>query len=101
MKTNKYIEIIKQQLQYALDELQDKKPEVDLLHDYVSDSLRLVKNLTIPDVSGLLLRSKAKEYAKFKHQDEYNDPIYHRDVLETLNDFEAGYKAAIKDCNNH
>ena len=50
-------------------------------------------------VSVSLLRNKAKEYAKFKHQDEYNDPIYHRDVLETLNDFEAGYKAALKDCN--
>ena len=56
-------------------------------------------NLPIFSVSVSLLRSKAKEYAKFKHQDEYNDPIYHRDVLETLNDFEAGYKAALKDCN--
>jgi len=50
-------------------------------------------------VSVSLLRSKAKEYAKFKHKDEYNDPIYHRDILETLNDFEAGYKAALKDRN--
>ena len=56
-------------------------------------------NGVLADVGGSLLRSKAKEYAKFKHQDEYNDPIYHRDVLETLNDFEAGYKAALKDCN--
>lgn len=52
------------------------------------------------DVSGLLLRSKAKKYAKNKHQDEYNDPMFHRDVLETLNDFEAGYKAAMKDLND-
>ena len=58
------------------------------------------KKLPIQLVSGSLLRSKAKEYAKFKHQDEYDDPIYHRDVLETLNDFEAGYRAAIKDCND-
>jgi len=56
-------------------------------------------NGVLADVGGSLVRSKAKEYAKFKHQDEYNDPIYHRDVLETLNDFEAGYKAALKDCN--
>ena len=56
-------------------------------------------NLPIFSVSVSLLRSKAKEYAKFKHQDEYNDPIHHRDVLETLNDFESGYKAALKDCN--
>jgi hypothetical protein len=50
MKKHKNIESIKQQLQYALDELQNEKPEADLLHDYISDSLRLVKNLTIPDV---------------------------------------------------
>lgn len=52
--------------------------------------------LDLFSVSGSLLRSKAKEYAKFKHQDEYNDPVFHRDVLETLNDFEAGYNAVLK-----
>ena len=56
-------------------------------------------NLPIFSVSVSLLRDKAKDYAKFKHKDEYNDPIYHRDVLETLNDFESGYKAALKNCN--
>lgn len=60
---------------------------------------QVVEILRLLVVSDSLLRSKAKEYAKFKHQDEYNDPTYHRDVLETLNDFEAGYKAALKDCN--
>ena len=55
--------------------------------------------LPIHGVSVSLLRSKAKEYAKLKYQDEYNDPIFHRDVIETLNDFETGYKAALKDCN--
>jgi len=58
------------------------------------------KQCDIHVVSVLLPRDKAKEYAKFKHQDEYNDPTYHREVVETINDFEAGYKAAIKYCNN-
>lgn len=45
-------------------------------------------------MSGMLLRAKAKGYAKFKYQDKYSDPVFHRDVIETLNDFEVGYKAA-------
>ena len=33
---------------------------------------------------------KAREYAKFKHQDEYNNPMFSRDVSETLSDFKDG-----------
>lgn len=46
----KDLKAIKQQLQYALDELQDEKPDIDLLHDWISDPLQRVKKLIITDV---------------------------------------------------
>jgi hypothetical protein len=85
---------------YFEEELSGEPLYQDLVIDWLTEfAYKQVKLFAIPVVSVSLLRSKAKEYAKFKHQNEYNDPIYHRDVLETLNDFEAGYKAALKDCN--
>lgn len=50
MKKQIEFENAKKQLQDALDELQNDNIERDLLHDYISDALRIVKNLTIPDV---------------------------------------------------
>ena len=44
------LKAIEQQLTYALDELQNDKPDIDLLHDWISDPLRRVKKLIIPDV---------------------------------------------------
>ena len=51
------------------------------------------------DVSVSLLRSKAKEYAKFIYEEGYSDPIYHPEVMQTMNDFEAGFKAGMRFCN--
>ena len=51
--------------------------------------------LNIPDVSVSLLRKKAKEYAKFIYAEGYNDPIYHPEVMQTMSDFEAGFKAGM------
>ena len=53
----------------------------------------------IADVSGSLLRQKAKEYAKFIYDEGYNDPMYHPDVMQTMKDFEAGFKAGLSFCN--
>ena len=55
--------------------------------------------LNIPVVSVSLLRSKAKEYAKFIYDEGYNDPMYHPDVMQTMSDFEAGFKAGMRFCN--
>jgi len=55
--------------------------------------------LNIADVSVSLLRSKAKEYAKFIYEEGYSDPIYHPEVMQTMNDFEAGFKAGMRFCN--
>ena len=44
------LKAIEQQLQYALDELQNEKPNINLLHDWISDPLMRVKKLIIPDV---------------------------------------------------
>ena len=97
MTANEWLVVIKQAQDFpkGMDKLIVKYGEM-LIPEHEGKG----KKLPIQLVSGSLLRSKAKEYAKFKHQDEYDDPIYHRDVLETLNDFEAGYRAAIKDCND-
>lgn len=54
----------------------------------------------IADVSSSLLRQKAKEYAKFIYDEGYNDPIYHPDIMQTMKDFEAGFKAALSFCND-
>ena len=50
MKHQKDLKAIEQQLQYALNELQNEKPDIDLLHDWISDPLQRVKKLIIPDV---------------------------------------------------
>ena len=47
-----------------------------------------------------LRRQKAKEYAKFIYGDGYNDPMYHPDVMKTMKDFEAGFKAGLSFCND-
>ena len=46
------LKAIEQQLQYALDELQKKQPDKQLLYDWISDPLQRVKKLIIPDVVG-------------------------------------------------
>lgn len=56
--------------------------------------------LNIADVSGSLLREKAKEYAKFIYDDGYDDPVYHPDVMQTMRDFEAGFKAGLRFSND-
>ena len=50
----------------------------------------------IADVSVSLLRKKAKEYAKFIYAEGYNDPMYHSEVMQTMSDFEAGFKAGMR-----
>ena len=52
--------------------------------------------LNIPDVSVSLLRKKAKEYAKVIYAERYDDPIYHPEVMQTMSDFEAGFKAGMR-----
>lgn len=39
------------QLESALEELKRRRILRDLMHDYISDALRIVKNLIIPDVT--------------------------------------------------
>ena len=51
--------------------------------------------LHLADVSVSLLRKKAKEYAKFIYAEGYNDPMYHPEVMQTMSDFEAGFKAGM------
>lgn len=50
----------------------------------------------IADVSVSLLRKKAKEYAKFIYAEGYNDPMYSPEVTQTISDFEAGFKAGMR-----
>ena len=57
------------------------------------------EKLLLSDVSVSLLRNKAKEYAKSIYTEGYNDPIYHLKVMQTMNDFEAGFKAGMCFCN--
>lgn len=56
--------------------------------------------LGIVDINVSLLRKKAKEYAKFIYTEGYNDPIYHPDIMQTMKDFEAGFKAGLSFCND-
>lgn len=39
---------------------------------------------------------KAVEYAKVKYDVEYYDSMFERDVQETMNDFQAGFEAAMQ-----
>ena len=54
------------------------------------------EQLRLHSVSVSLLRKKAKEYAKFIYAEGYNDPIYHPEVMQTMSDFEAGFKAGMR-----
>lgn len=57
-------------------------------------------SLNIAGVSVSLLRKKAKEYAKFIYAEGYNDPMYHPEVMQTMSDFEAGFKAGMRFYND-
>lgn len=37
----------------------------------------------------------AEEYAKFQHQEEYNDPVFAPDVFETKRHFKSGIKEGV------
>lgn len=39
---------------------------------------------------------KANEYAKFIHGEEYNDPVFERDVYETIKHFKAGFNSVVR-----
>lgn len=41
------------------------------------------------------LREKAKEYAKSMYKEEYDDPVYHPDVMQSMCDFQAGFKSKL------
>jgi hypothetical protein len=45
--------------------------------------------------------SKAKEYAKFIYKEGYSDPMYFPEVIQTIKDFKAGFKAGMRFCNEH
>jgi hypothetical protein len=42
-----------------------------------------------------IIKDKSINYAKFKHEDEYDDPVYNRDVKQTINDFKAGFSSGV------
>lgn len=48
------------------------------------------------DSKELTMSEKTKEYCKFKHEDEYYDQEFERDVFESQQDFSAGYKTALR-----
>lgn len=58
-----------------------------------------VVNSANTSISGSLAYQKAVEYAKFKHQTEYYDKAYARDVEETIFDFQSGFATAMKIIN--
>jgi len=74
---------------------------IESYHAIISavDAYTEASNGAKPIVSVSLLRSKAKEYAKFIYKEGYSDPIYHPEVMQTMNDFEAGFKAGMRFCN--
>ena len=50
MKKQIELEAIKQQLEYALEEVHKKRSDKNLLHDWLTDALNRVKKLTMPRV---------------------------------------------------
>ena len=50
MKKQIELEAIKQQLEYALEEVRKKRSDKNLMHDWLTDALRRVKKLTMPRV---------------------------------------------------
>ena len=54
------------------------------------------KNCNLQNVSVSLIHQKATEYAKFIHQDEFDDPCFAPDVEQTMRDFKSGFEAAIR-----
>jgi hypothetical protein len=50
MKKQIELEAIKQQLEYTLEELQKKRSDKNLMHDWITEALRRVKNLNKPPV---------------------------------------------------
>jgi hypothetical protein len=75
-----------------------------ILHDLdqgnINVELAKQQVLDLFAVSGLLAYQKAVEFAKFKHQDEYYDKAYARDVEDTIYDFKSGFATAMKIAND-
>lgn len=96
MELERIIEILEKHQEWRRDQNVPPKTEmqspieIGTAIDYALSELKL---LCIAEVSVSLLRKKAKEYAKFIYAEGYNDPMYHSDVMQTMSDFEAGFKA--------
>ena len=67
--------------------------------NYVDWLEQQLKNCNLQNVSVLLLHQKAIEYAKFIHQEEFDDPCFAPDVEQTIRDFKSGFEAAIRYSN--
>lgn len=51
MKKKIELEVIKQQLEYALEEVHKKRIDKNLMHDWLTEALHRVKKLTIPHIT--------------------------------------------------
>jgi hypothetical protein len=65
MKKQIELEAIKQQLEYALEEVHKKRSDKNLMHDWLTEALCRVKKLTMPRVINCKPERKVKKGDNF------------------------------------